>query len=265
MNYTKILIVLITPVFLLFACEDVIVLDLDDALPRVVIEATIDATNDVATVLVSKSNGFYEEAIPQYVSGADIQLSKVNGNTVTITDNDDGLYIYENLDANAGDEFNIAITVDGEVFNANSVVPSYVEIDTIEINFFTRPFGGGEEIAQLIPTWQDEPDVDNFYRFKYQLQDGEELSTFHVINDDLFAGEEMTDGIRYGFEVGDTVSIQFQTIEKAYFDYFQNLSAVVGNNGGDSNPFNPKGNFDNAALGYFGSYQEYKIELIIEK
>jgi len=46
------------------SCEDVIELDLETSEPQTIIEATIDATTQTATVLLTKSNGFYDQDAP---------------------------------------------------------------------------------------------------------------------------------------------------------------------------------------------------------
>jgi hypothetical protein len=77
-------------ILLLSSCEDVIQLDLESTESRIVIEASLNASSQTATVLISKTNDFYDNTEPEQVSGA-ILHCKETGNTYTFSEASPGI------------------------------------------------------------------------------------------------------------------------------------------------------------------------------
>ncbi len=98
----------------------------------------------------------------------------------------------------------------------------------------------------------------NYYRIvtfvNSELAYGGGFSAYRVLEDELIEGLTFTLKIR-GTEakLGDTVSVELQSIGFNTYTYFNELNdAIYGEGGPGSTPYNPHTNLDNNALGHFG-------------
>jgi len=238
----------------LTSCEDVIELDLDSSEPQTIIEATIDATTQTATVLLTESNSFYDSNEPTTLSGASILLIDDNGLNYSLVETESGLYQMDNIDLSNTTSFALSIDSNGELYEASAEVPSQVALDSIIVTSGGPPFGGdGSEM--VIAQFEDAPDVKNYYRIKAYENDTLLAATYTLIDDEFRGDGEVTSiGVRALFEVENTVTLELLSTSKGYYDYFLQLSSQSGDGGNSTTPFNPKGNFTNNGVGYFGIY-----------
>ena len=239
-------------IFFFSACEEVIVLDLENAEKRVIIQAQLDATIMTATVLLNKSNGFYETSEPESISNANIVLTSDDGQTYTLNETENGVYTANNVSATPEQSFTISIESEDETYTATATTPYSITLDSLASDIIVSPFGG-EEFITVSGYWTDLPDVQNFYRIRTFINDTLLADTYNLITDEFTDGEEMSAFVRSGFEEGEEVRVKLLSIDKEYYDYFFELSSVGGGTA-STTPFNPQGNFDNGALGYFGIY-----------
>lgn len=252
----------------IYSCTDIIKLDLKNTEPRVVIEAVLNMTDSSFRTDITLSNEFYEEGKFKRIKGANIILQKVGGNTYTIPEIEDGVYFLQNIVSETNDEFLLSVTLsDGQVFEANTIAPYPVHIENIIPAPFNPPGGGpsGNDTAQyyqVLTLWKDTPNVENFYRQKTYVN-GEFESDDYALADDRF-NEGDTIGIMTILEIysKDTFKLELLSTDEKYFKYFMDL-ANINFNEGSSTPFNPKGNFNNGALGYFGIYYVDDVEFIL--
>lgn len=248
---------------LLFSsCEDVIELELNSAESQVVIEATLDASSQTATVLISKTNDFYDNDDPEQVSAASITLHSELGDTYTLSENSPGTYTSTNVLANPGESFDLIVEIDGKFYKATSQTPTPVSLDTIiQSNFPGSPFSNEGDIL-LSCLWNDPRSEENFYRIRPYI-DGVFQSDNYTITTDVLAGdgEEITASIAQGFNENTIVEVELLSTDEAYYNYFFQLSSLSGEGGGSTTPYNPKGNFSNDALGYFGIYYTSIMEI----
>lgn len=241
---------------LLFSsCEDVIVLDLEEAEPRLVIEGTIDAGAQEAQVWLSRTNAFYEAASSQIVDGAVVRLVNPFGEGYELVQEADGAYRYSDLAVEPGEQYRLEVTVDEVVYTALAEVPFPVVLDSLNQEEISFPFANEEEPSfQVFANWTDTPNRINYYRIK-AFVDGEELpDNYTLLNDELSDGNPLVIPIREAFEAGSLVRIELRSVDAAYYDYFQKLSTILAQGANSATPFNPKGNFDQDVLGYFGIY-----------
>ncbi len=246
----------------LFSCEDVIELDLNTTEPRVIIEANLDASTNRIDVLLSYSNDFYENGEPSKISNANIILSTASGENYVLSEVADGLYTQEGLNVVADESVELQIDIDEESYTATSHIPHPVELLSIEQLEGGPPPIGGQENANIIlaPEWMDPIDIENYYRVKPYINDTLLVSNYSIV-DDTFRGDGNPQRfpIMEPFQEGDEVTLELLSTDKAYYDYFLQLANLAGNGGGSTTPYNPKGNFDNGALGYFGAFHASRI------
>lgn len=244
------------------SCEDVIELELNSAESQVVIEATLDAGNQIATVNISKTNDFYDNNSPEQVSDAVIVLQSDLGNTYTLSETSPGTYTTINVLANQGEIFNLMVEVDGEIYEASSQTPVAVNLDTIiQANFPGGPFSDEGDIL-LSAVWNDPDNQENFYRVRAYVDNVFQSDNYTLLNDVLAGdGEEITASIAQGFNENTTIEVELLSTDEAYYDYFFQLSSLSGDGASSTTPYNPKGNFTNEALGYFGIYYSSSKEI----
>jgi hypothetical protein len=253
-------------VMVLAACEEVIVLDLKDSESRVIIEATLNASTGECTVTASKSIGFYEIESAGRVEGATVELVNGSGLSTRLMETSPGFYWAGDLNVNPGESFQITLTISAdEEFSASSKVPFPVYLDSLKIvRGFGDPRPSSPPIFLINPIWKDPAGIPNYYRFKVTTNGKPQSGSFTITNDEPFDGTIVNLPLyRYGFVLGDTVSVEFQSIDSISYSYFTQLNDMARPSFVSATPYNPVGNFDNWALGYFGIYWSEERDLIV--
>lgn len=59
---------------------------------------------------------------------------------------------------------------------------------------------------------------------------------------------------QYDFQIDDTAYLEFQCIDSISYSYYSQINDMALPGFISATPYNPIGNFDNGALGYFGIY-----------
>lgn len=264
MNSYKILIISLLSIFFLSSCEDVIELDLENTDPQLVIEGTLDMTSQTAKVVLTETNGFYETAQPVPTENAFVELTAPDGTTYTLDEIEPGIFEVENLSVTPEDEFQLTVEANGERYEAAAITPYPATLDDLNSEEFMFPFGNNEDTSyQVFMNWTDEEAVDNFYRVR-SYRNGELIpANYMILNDELLEGAVFTLPVRQEtFEKGEVVTVELLSTNEGYYDYFVQLSGLApGGPGGGATPYNPKGNFSNGALGYFGIYSTSRLEI----
>ena len=244
------------------SCEDVIELELEDTTPRIVIEGTINMTTQTAQVVFTKSNGFYEDTTPNAVSGVKAVLQNESGTAFQLSETDPGTYVAENVAAMPGENWTIEVESEGVTYIASTTAPVPTTLDTLITEIEDRPFGGDTQV-RMTAEWEDEASVSNFYRLRPYQNDTLIAQSYNLTNDDFSDGNRIRNPIMEEFDIGGLIKIELMSVDENYYRYFLELSTVVGNGFNSSNPYNPIGNFDNGALGYFGifSISEKEVQL----
>lgn len=270
--YKNIFFVLLAAIALT-SCEDVIVLDLKNDAPQLVIEATVDASNQVATVILTKSNGFYDDINLDLETGATVELTLADSSVIQLQEVQNGFYLALNVQVAEGDALTMMVTDQaGNQYQATTAVPHGVQIDSLGIEEITgvRPGGGGSfggsDTAtqyQIFTYWNDVANQDSYYRLKAVVNDTARIG-FTMVDDIGNEGEQMFRPFFDIFSAGDTVTVQLLSLDKASYTYLNQLSDVQGQGFNSTTPFNPTSNFDNNALGYFGIQRMDSKTVILE-
>lgn len=241
-------------------CEEVIQVELDNAEAQLIIEATI-AGPGKNIVSITKSTDFYNPSNYENISGAEIIVNEIDGDSYIFTETSPGLYTNPNLETNIGSLYSITVNYDNETYKANSYLPEPIVVDSIAAIGEKRPFRD-ELNYEYHVYFQDHPDVEDYARFKIYINGEVKTGIFRY--DDRLSDGNYIDYNRIFFEdnkdvkIGDTVKIEIFSIDKATFEYFDSLRKVLatstGGPFGPSSPSNPITNWDNGALGYFSVY-----------
>lgn len=252
---------------LFYSCTKVIDVDLNEANPQNVIEANLYEGKGDFEVKISKTTSYFDNKQPTPVTNAQIALIK--GNTSEqLTHVGDGIYALNNVTILAGEKLSVKVNVGSELFEATSVMPNKVLIDTLEYS---------KEDDNVTLKWNDPGDEKNYYRIIRKLnnevfeesesavirsdrvRNGNEME--HSLFQDRFFGSETDSSI---LRTGDTVTVYLQSIDKATFDYFDGLNSLNGGGGfGDATPANPTSNWSNKGLGYLGVRNQDIKQIVI--
>ncbi len=262
---------------LLFGCEDVIVIDLNSAAPRIVIEGEITNTDTLSIVKITKSTDFYQPGVYKKVSGANIVITDSDGNSSTLTEIEDGLYKTNSIKGEPGKSYSITVKAEGKTYQAESTMPKQVNLDSLAIEVAPYPPGGGEDKKRyfLHLYFIDPPDVDNYCRFKV-FNNGAQLGGFFIYFDKYTNGNKIDYRLvlqakKNNIKIGDILTAELQSIDKAAFDFYKTANSVNASRaGGRPNsssvaPANPITNWSNKALGVFTAYSVSRQSIKVEE
>lgn len=250
-----------TVLFLTGCHEDVIDVDLNTALPRLVIDASIDwVKNTVGNnqkITLSTTTGYYSDEFPA-VSGASIIVTNT-ANTVFnfIETPGTGEYICTNFEPVIGETYTLTIILNGETYTATETLIDTPKIeDTIDQN--NKGGMAGDEI-EITYYYQDNGAEYNYYLYSV-IMSHVVFPQYSVENNEKNQGSLTP--VFYSHEdlnSGDIVNIKLYGISKRYYNYFNKILLASGN---DDRPFPTtpaavRGNIvnqtnsENFAYGYF--------------
>lgn len=273
LKHINIIIILISSI-VLFSCEKVIDIDLNEADRRLVIEGNVTSESEPYSVILSTSGGYFDNTAIQPVENGSVQISDEDGNITILEQTSPGIYSTDEFIGVENRNYSVQVEVNGEIYSGSDYLPPKIAIDSLfaEIDDFGGP-GQEEEEKQMNKvscTFTDPVDTLNYYRFM-TFVNGERIdgdfSVYRVTDDEFFDGNTITLGIRgVPADPGDTVRLELQSIGANTYTYFNQLNdAIYGGGGPGSTPYNPETNLDNGALGYFGAYSIVSDSLIIQE
>jgi len=254
---------------LIMGCEEVINIELKNVEPRLVIEGVISDQPEHSWFAVSKTTDYFEPNDFPMISGAFITVTDNIGQVDTFTEVQPGIYSAPDLVGQIGRTYNASVTVDSITYTATSSIPAPITIDSVRTEYQE---GGGfgpeeDEGYRLYVNFTDPPDIPNYGRLKITLNDSL-LPDYYLYDDDFTDGNPIEyDYFNQVFQIGDSLTIEYVSMDSVTFDYFRTLVSVTAyeeDNGGDpAAPANPLTNWNNDALGYFGAFSVNLRTLIV--
>ena len=281
---------------LFFSCEDTIEVDLPEVETRLIVDGLVrvDKSQELVDVKIKlrESSNFFEENQPTQAESVLIYYGKptsgglfedISFSTLVEKDLGNGIYV-PNLEQDQirtafvepGVVFILQITRQGKRYYAQTEYAPTVPIDNLEQG--TDTFLDEEE-TEIIVTFTDNGDEDNFYLFDFMN------SEFLVVEDEFFQGQQFSFSYFYDDEIttGETVTVSILGATEEFYNYMDLVLEQTENNGGvfqtpvatvRGNVFDITGLdninlFDNVerpndyALGYFAMVQEYTATLTI--
>ena len=281
---------------LFFSCEDTIEVDLPEVETRLIVDGLVrvDKSQELVDVKIKlrESSNFFEENQPTQAESVLIYYGKptsgglfedISFSTLVEKDLGSGIYV-PNLEQDQirtafvepGVVFILQITRQGKRYYAQTEYAPTVPIDNLEQG--TDTFLDEEE-TEIIVTFTDNGDEDNFYLFDFMN------SEFLVVEDEFFQGQQFSFSYFYDDEIttGETVTVSILGATEEFYNYMDLVLEQTENNGGvfqtpvatvRGNVFDITGLdninlFDNVerpndyALGYFAMVQEYTATLTI--
>lgn len=250
----------------LYACEDVIDIELNSVEARLVIEAKLYDQLLPATVILTKTNDFFDSLTYNSVSGAEIYISDNIGNRVRIPETDSvGIYQLEYF-GEIGKTYTLTIESEGELYIASAKMKPSLKIDSLSVKYHNAGIPYFEAGYELTCHIKDSANVSE-YALLNLYQNFEPSFNIYLFEDTY------VDGLGFAFkffadnfQTGDTALVQMLSCEKNVYDYLLTYAEIAGDfydSGGT--PYNPTSNISNNALGYFGVFSLNGAFMIIEE
>lgn len=238
---------------LLFSCEEDVVLDLGDIDKRLVVEAKITDTAQLGRVMLSYSQGFYDQPDSNIVSYARVELvENSTGATEKLAFKGNAFHTKTLKPAN-GESYTLKVKVDDYDFEAETYLPPKVEIASVD--FVPNPFYGSTDSLNVFVNVEDPVGVDNFFRLFVYSPGEVDNETFYV-QDDTFGKDGLITMPVYfrTYTWGDTVIVELRHLNKATYTYYSGLTDNIGGSFNSIAPGNPVSNLPDDVFGFFAGY-----------
>ena len=257
-----------------FNCQKVVVIDLNQANPKLVIDANISDQPGPYNIILSKSGNYFEPTLTfPPVSNGLVIVSDDLGNIDTLKESATvGIYKSSSLVGQPGRTYMLNITSNGNKYTAVSSMPAKVYIDSLFYLKRQNP-RSGEPGYDIYITFKDPPEQGNYYRLNVHAgylipSDSIDGRRYRLYSDKLTNGSEMTERVRAGrlITTGDTIFVDLLSIDKSTYDYFNTLRDILSSDGAATSlaPANPNTNLSNSALGYFAAYTIDRKTIILQ-
>ncbi|WP_282787325.1 DUF4249 domain-containing protein [Flavobacterium croceum] len=246
---------------LLWSCEDKVNIDLENASPKLVIDANIlwnkGTSGATQSIKISTTGNYYSNTTPK-VSGAIVTVTSGANvfNFLEVIPNS-GEYVCTNFVPVVNQNYTLNVNYQGQNYTATEkllATPTITHVEKTVVSVF------GKDVIQLKAFFNDNGNENNFYLVgvKNPLY---QIPEYGVLKDEFFQGNEM-----FGFYadenlvIGLDMKFTIQGISERYYNYMNKLLSVSGNSGGSpfaTPPASVRGNIvnqndtNNYPLGYF--------------
>lgn len=267
-NYKK-----IYCLFVLFiaasSCTEVIEVDVPEAPPRLVIEASINWLRDTPgnnqVIKLSLSTPYFDNLQLSPVTGASVRvINNEDKSEFTFVDQNDGTYTTDAFIPVMNQSYSLSVMHEGEVYVATETMTPVTPITSV---YQSTANGFDDQVLEVNIDFNDPKDVKNFYLASFQRR-GDLLPALIDLKDEFTDGntmsifyEKFTDEDRgeTEFEPGDVVDIYLYGMSEPYYYFIRLLIEQSENAGGPftTTPAAIKGNCVNITneehfpFGYF--------------
>ncbi len=259
---------------LAYSCEDVIEVDLNDAPPKLVIDASINwlkgTDGSEQDIKLTLSAPFFDTGVPP-ANGATVTITNSNADSfIFLEEGQTGIYKNSNFNPEIDETYTLTILYGGETYTAEETLKSVVDIDFVEQD----NEGGftGEDI-ELKVFYTDPANIDNYYFFEF-ITDISVTPVLEVYEDEFTDGNQI-----FGFfseedlESGDTVVIRNYGVSEEFYEFMFILLQQTSEGGGgpfETQPATVRGNCRNTTnpnnfpLGYFRLSEVVELDYTVE-
>ncbi len=254
----------------LYSCEEVVEIDLETAMPRLVINAPLEwkANSDGSYQIINLSTtaGFYQSEPPK-VSGAMVRVKDSQGTIFLFEEGQvAGKYECFNFQPQIFGEYELEIIYNNETYVATETLYPVPDFDKTEQ--FPTSIG---DLIEIRAYFTDPENEQNFYLIE-ETSSSTIVPGYFVLNDDFFNGKQnYTSTYDETLAAQDFVKYKLFGISSRHHDYLFKLTKAIES---DLGPFqtvpglllgNVKNitNNKNFPFGYFSLSQTASIEHII--
>jgi len=257
----------ILPILAIFltSCEEVIDLDLNEAPPKLVIEASIntapaDPDSSEAFVRLTTTTPFFNTEIP-VVTDAQVTVTHENGTVFPFAYSENGYY-HSDLNPEPNVVYTLEVIYQNEVYTASNKLVSSSPIEFVEQK---DDAGFSGEDIELKAFFSDPAGEENYYFFEGISEKG---NIYDAISDEFFNGN-----LIFGYylvediETGDQVRFNLYGINEQNYNFIFTLLQQGDAPAGpfETQPATVRGNIvnqtnpDNFPLGYFRISEAYSF------
>lgn len=267
--------------FFWVSCTEEIELDLNkgDNL-KLVVDAWLDNSGRQQTISLSLSTDFYDVETADEAEGAIVTVSS-DRKTYTFEEKSAGqYYMNEGFDAQEGENFELRIEYNGEVYTATQSMNRVADLQAVDFVLFNE-FDEENNNYSINPdsldewdiyaTFQEPPGLGDFYYFSnYLKSDGPNINLYlgEYYEDDILDGAFIdSEYVTYGFyEIGDTIVTQMFSISEEVHDYLKAVDEQTDFRGFifDTPPANVPTNISNDGKGFFVVSAVSELEKVLE-
>lgn len=218
--------------------------------PALIVQAELVDIKGYSFVKLGETLDYYDPKEEPKVSGAIVSITDQNGDKMEFleTPEQKGYYLPQdpNYKGVVGNTYTLDIAYNGNSFTSESKINRVTNIDSLQIRFV--PKSRFQEEGYYLYFYAKEPqDTKDYYFWKNYRND---TLQYENVGDLVFASDEgigeNIDGLQFPFkyQAGDTVRLEQYSITKETYDYYNDLTNVVFNDGGlfSPPPVNPRTN-----------------------
>ncbi len=272
------IVILLSVVFM--SCEKTVLLDLNQNIPRLVIEGQVTNQPGYQYVKITRTTGFYEEGESPAVEDATVRVTDDLGNEFVFTHNPGnladsaGIYLPETpFTGVIGRAYKLTVTTDGEVYEAEDAMSQVTSIDSLASRISTdeqddpKDFGRFYEVLMYAKEPQNSTD---YYLFKFYRNDSLKVynDTHIYYADDEVLGENI-DGVPSPiyYAPGDLARVEMYSLTRNGFVFYNDLQSLLNSDGGlfSQPPSNSRTNLSNGAVGFFQASALEIKEIVIKE
>lgn len=217
-NTVRIIIVIaITTIFT--SCTDVIDVEVSEAAPRLVIEASLNwekgTAGNTQSVKLSTSTPYFNNTISSIVTGALVTVTDdTNGTDFIFTEQNNGVYTTSSFIPVVDHVYTLEVVYAGDTYIAHETLKTVVDVEDV---YQTIEKGFDDEALEVNIDFNDPADEENYYFIKIEAQDNL-LPVLFSLSDEFTNGnltsvyyERLKDSNinRENFTAGDSVAIEF--------------------------------------------------------
>jgi hypothetical protein len=276
----------------LFSCEDIVKLESPDSPNYFVVESTLTDLPGPQTILLSKSQAFFDNSTTPFVRSAQVRVTDDAGNSYVFVESDKpGVYTWNPQNPSesfgmVGRTYTLSINWSGSTFSAKAKMNRVPPVDSILYQAATRPQadeGKPKEgfVAQFFG--RDLKGAGDCYRIKY-YKNGRlfnDPSNLLIVFDSALQRVAGTDGLMFNLPVrrsispelyvaNDKIKVEIYSISAEQFSFYSQARLEL-NNGGlfaipaaniPTNVQSTSGNLQ--AAGWFGVSAVSSLETVVD-
>lgn len=284
-NIQKIFYLLIAAVSLT-ACEKVVVLDIDEEEPVLVINAQISNEFERWSVNLSTTQGYFDQNDISYVSAAEVTITDGDGKSDTLQYDKDGVFLSKSIkQCEVGQSYTLEVKYKGETYYATETCFYQDTIDFIRSYYLPDQNGfipAGYYVFEKAGEYEPDGDFYLWRLFKngadlkdsigylYDTDEFREVGFWNLEIDPDNPLKDIDKGVYprpfpIDFEKGDTARVEQLRISEGYFDFIVAFSSQQQRSGTpfDPPPANPPTNIQGGAYGYFSVVNKSVKEVIV--
>ena len=239
-------IIYIILVFIFASCTKVIEVDLNDADPKIVVDAYVksfehDWQGQQLYAIITMTSSIYDDTELDTINNLNVYGINDAGKRFKLEQyTGSSEYRVFVLPDDISNNWKFETSIDGNDISAETTIPNYVGIDSIVAA--KLPFGPPKEGLTPICFFTDLPGESNYYRLRLTVN-GIHMNGLYITRDDGFDGKQIAyPFMRITVQKGDNIGVELLSIDEFSLDYYKVFAQNTGGGGFSAAPGNPLSN-----------------------